>query len=103
VASSHFRALLAVSLHAEWERWLRFFLECPIEAAELALRQVQGLATLREAWGATFLAVIGGPRGLRRAPGGRAVRSPLAGAAVRVRGRAWRQRRLVQLRGQGPR
>ena len=48
-------ALLAVSMHAEWERWLRFFLECTVETAELALRQVKGLAALREEWRAIFL------------------------------------------------
>jgi Fic family protein len=48
-------ALLAVSMHAAWDRWLHFFLECTIEAAELALRQVQGLAALREEWRAMFL------------------------------------------------
>lgn len=48
-------ALLAVSMHAEWERWLRFFLECTVEAAELALRQVRGIAALRDEWRNTFL------------------------------------------------
>lgn len=47
--------MLAVSTHGAWDAWLRFFLECVIEAAELSLRQVNGLVTLREEWRGRFL------------------------------------------------
>ena len=47
--------MLAVSTHGAWGPWLRFFLECVIEAAQLALGQVNGLIDLREAWRARFL------------------------------------------------
>jgi Fic family protein len=53
--SEYVDALLAVSMEGAWERWLHFFLECTVEAAELALRQVHGLAELRSEWRTTFL------------------------------------------------
>lgn len=53
--SEYVDALLAVSMDGAWDRWLRFFLECTVEAAELALRQVHGLAELRAEWRKTFL------------------------------------------------
>lgn len=48
-------ALLGVSMQGAWDTWLRFFLECVLEAAALSLRQVNGLIALRDGWHARFL------------------------------------------------